>query len=119
MVMDHMVVRGLLPKACVPVWPVAPTGGATKGLRRIYKTTEKRQAKLRIILLELSASLRRDTALRASNWPASVGAALCWQKRDATETSPGASRYDYTTETSEVELTTLHRLEIAVSGFDR
>ena len=117
--MDHMVLSGLLPKASVTVWPVAPTGGTAKGLRRIYKTDEKRPAVLRKMLLELFTRLRRDRAITANDWPGSVGAALCWQKRTATVTRAGVSRYDFTTDTSELELAVLKRLGIPVPGRQR
>ena len=116
MAMDHMVISGLLPKACVSSFPVAATGGTAAGLRGIYKTSEKRPDRLSDMLLELFTRLRRDKALTANDWPGSIGAALCWQRQDATEMSAGASRYDYTTKTSEIELATLHYLGIPVPG---
>ena len=71
------------------------------------------------MLLELFTRLRRDRAITANDWPGSVGAALCWQKRTATVTRAGVSRYDFTTDTSELELAVLKRLGIPVPGRQR
>ena len=67
---------------------------------------------------EALRSLRHDNALITNEWPGPVGAALCWQNKNGTETPPGAWQYDYANEASEVELATLHCLDMPVLGLD-
>ena len=112
--MDHLVASGLLPKRHVSCFPVIPTGDTTQGLRTVYASTTASPEELQRMLLELFTRLRRDRALRSNDWTGSIGAALCWQKHFYDWI--GQSRYDYTTDISEVELATLGFLGIAVPG---
>ena len=114
--MDHLVASGLLPKRHVSCFPVVPTGDTAQGLRTVYASTTASPEELQRMLLELFTRLRRDRALRSNDWTGSIGAALCWQKRDLTNSVSGQSRYDYTTDASEFELATLRLLGIAVPG---
>ena len=114
--LDHLVAADLCPRRHVSVWPVSPSGGTAKGLRLIFGSKTANPETLRVTLMELFARLRRDRALSANDWPGSIGAALCWQKRDSVASIAGDTRYEYTTSTSEMELGTLRRLNIVVPG---
>ena len=113
MALDHMVISGMLEKRFVSEWPVAPRSGTADGLRRIHACRTQSPAALREMLAELLVRLRRGRALCSSCWLGSIGAALCWQKRD--RGSDGTQqRYDYTAGTSELELAVLDRLGIPI-----
>jgi len=116
MAMDHMQYSGMLPPRWVMRWPVAPKSGTALGLHRLFGTETNNPQALQTMLVELYVRLRRDRALKSKDTLGSIGAVLCWQKRTDTETAAGVSRYDYTTDTSELELATLRRLHIAVPG---
>ena len=107
-----MVHAKLLPLSTVSKWPVA--AGTARGLRRLYKSKTTNTATLRSMLIDLYCRLRSDGVLATSDWLGTVGAALCWKARMQKKQGKRGSRYDYTTQTSELDLEGLHKLGIQV-----
>ena len=116
--MDHLAYSTMLPHRWISRWPVAPGSGTAKGLERLHGCPRpvSDPKTLETMLVEFYCRLRRGKVLAAKDFLGSVGASLCWQKRANGSAASGSTRYDYTTETSELELARLRSLGIAVPG---
>ena len=112
MAMDHLAYSTMLPHRWISRWPVAPGPGTAKGLERLHGCPRpvSDPKTLETMLVEFYCRLRRDKVLAAKDFLGSVGASLCWQIRASGGAASGSTRYDYTTETSELELARLRSL---------
>ena len=86
MLHDFLVAARFLPPRWVFTYPVSPSGGTAKGLRRIFEVAGRQTGTqaCAVMLQELTFHVqRKSTSWWASDHLGSVGAALCWQHRQA------------------------------------
>ena len=103
--LENLVSAGWILPSAVTKWPVATTYGTAQGLNRLCKTKVTSPKLLSEMLNELLVRLRNPGKLTWKDVAGTIGAALCWAKRNKL---PG--RYHKTTSSSDLELLQLSQV---------